>query len=129
MFIELLGVPSIETLQQFAAQWGELGRVTASTSVLGMQSDDWLQTWLPIFRGIGTVPVLVDSDPFALMRRWNAAGLKVHYRRLSMAFVGDDGEETRKVEIFAWAVNDQPMIFFCPVSGVMSGALENMPDQ
>ncbi len=41
-----------------------------------------------------------------------------------MAFVDDKGEETRKVEVFAWAVDDKPMIFFCPISGVMSGALE-----
>lgn len=123
-YVELLAIPDIETLQHFAGQWGELERATASMSVLAMQSDEWLNTWLPVFRGMGPIPVLVDSDPFSMMRRWNKAGLSVHCNRLSMAFENSQRNQERKIEVFAWKVGDEPMIFFCPISGALSSALQ-----
>jgi len=123
-YIEILGIPDIPTLHVFAQGWGEVGRVTASTSVLALQSDHWREIWLPVFQGIGVVPVLCDADPFALMRQWRRAEASVRYRRLSMAFEMGDGAIEKKVEVFCWKLEGQPLVFFCPVSSVTAGALE-----
>lgn len=128
--IEILGIRDPQALGSFAEGFEQLDHVAAVASLQGMQADLWRSNWMPIFESFGTLPIIMDTDPFAMMRQWHRQGQTVKTHRLIMekpAF--DNGEDARRCEIFCWRVEGQDMIFLAPVTAATAAAISHYAGQ